>query len=156
MDIIFDVDGTLLDITHRLHHILGTERQKPYKSRNWKRFREPSLKVHDLPIKPVVTVMNSLYKDGHQILIVSGRVKSEEKDTINSLSLLSPYAGTLPTYFRSDTDYRPDYEMKKTALAKIKRDGYDPVMAFDDRPNVIKMWREQNILVADVGKGVDF
>ena len=46
--------------------------------------------------------------------------------------------------------------MKKTALMKIKRDGYDPVLAFDDRPNVIKMWKEHGILVADVGKGVDF
>ena len=162
MDVIFDVDGTLLDISHRLHWLglsestTPSERANPSNSKNWKEFRKPELKVHDFPIKPVVTVMNSLYRDGHRILIVSGRIESEEEDTIKSLSILSPYVRSLPTYFRSDTDYRPDYEMKKTALMKIKRDGYDPVLAFDDRPNVIKMWKEHGILVADVGKGVDF
>ena len=38
----------------------------------------------------------------------------------------------------------------------MRDDGYNPIMAFDDRPNVIRMWREQGLMVADIGKGVEF
>ena len=41
-------------------------------------------------------------------------------------------------------------------LDQMRRDGYDPVMAFDDRPSVVRMWREQGLVVADVGEGKEF
>lgn len=156
MDIIFDVDGTLLDITHRLYHIKVDRSNPTAKNKNWEAFRNPELKKFDTPIRPVVDTMNSLFRDGHRIIICSGRTWSEKDDTMVSLSLLSPYVQSLPTYFRSNTDYRPDTEMKFDALAHMRRHGYNPVMAFDDRPSVIKMLRDQGIIVADVGKGVDF
>ena len=36
-------------------------------------------------------------------------------------------------------------------------DGYEPSMVFDDRPSVIRMWRELGRLtVIDVGQGLEF
>ena len=53
MDIIFDIDGTLLDISHRLRHI----KQKP---KNWKAFRDPKEKTFDVPIMPVIRIATAL------------------------------------------------------------------------------------------------
>jgi hypothetical protein len=33
---------------------------------------------------------------------------------------------------------------------------FNPVMAFDDRPAVVRMWKENGLIVADVGNGVEF
>ena len=165
MDIIFDVDGTLLDITHRLHFLKlrkampNSERANPSNGKRWKEFRDPKLKALDKPIIPVIDVLLALHVDHrvfHNIIIVSGRTRSEEFDTKNSLRSLIPFINALPFYMRSEKDYRPDTEMKLTALEKMRKDGYDPIMAFEDRPSVVRMWRKQGILVADVGEGIDF
>ena len=53
MDVIFDIDGTLLDISHRLHLIgvsestAPSERAHPTNSKRWKEFRDSKLKEHD-------------------------------------------------------------------------------------------------------------
>ena len=60
------------------------------------------------------------------------------------------------TYFRSNKDFREDIEVKSDMLNKMRKHGYDPVMAFDDRPSVIRMWRERGLVVADVGYGKEF
>ena len=57
---------------------------------------------------------------------------------------------------RANKDYKPDYVSKSNLYQKVLADGYKPVMVFDDRPSVIRMWRERGLLVADVGKGEDF
>ena len=161
MDVIFDVDGTLLDITHRLHFLnlnkmmSNSERARPSGSKNWEAFRDPKLKELDEPIKPIVDVLLAMHAD-HQIIISSGRTESEEADTKSSLRKVIPFIDDLPFYMRSEKDYRPDTHMKLTALGKMRADGYNPIIAFDDRPNVIRMWREQGLMVADIGKGVEF
>ena len=36
-------------------------------------------------------------------------------------------------------------------------DGYKPKLVFDDRPSVLRMWREiEGLQVVDVGHGVEF
>jgi len=82
---------------------------------------------------------------------------------------------------RKDKDYRPDTEVKAEMLEIIRSPdvkfpgyppdpdpsvgrvfatgnskGFNPVMAFDDRPSVIRMWKEHGLTVADVGNGVEF
>jgi hypothetical protein len=32
-------------------------------------------------------------------------------------------------------------------------DGYEPIMVFDDRNQVVKMWRERGIVCAQVAEG---
>lgn len=182
MDVIFDIDGTLLDISHRLH-FLGlkestspSERAKPKASKKWKEFRNPKLKRWDEPIVPVIAVAQSLIKDGHQVLLLSGRIRDEAEGTIESLQrwfkndrILDPnkesdkrhykfgkQRGCIPLYMRANKDYKPDYVSKSNLYQKVLADGYKPVMVFDDRPSVIRMWRERGLLVADVGKGEDF
>ena len=143
MDQLFDVDGTLLDITHRLKFL----REKP---KSWKKFRDPKQKRWDEPIRPVIEIMKALRLAGHTSIIVSARIKDEEEVTRDTLREWVPDIDDIPMYLRSDKDYRKDAVVKAMLLDKIRNDGYNPVMVFDDRPQVINMWHETGLKVADV------
>lgn len=159
MHVIFDVDGTLLNIEHRLHHI----KKSP---KDWASFRDPKLKRWDEPIRPMLDLFNALWFGGHTVIIASGRTKSEEVDTRASIKsyLGSDYITDLtpdvnyavPGYFRSDKDFRKDTVVKAEMLNKMRDDGYRPTLVFDDRPSVIRMWRDLGLKVADVGSGKEF
>ena len=151
MDVIFDIDGTLLDISHRLKFI----QQKP---KDWKAFRDPKQKHWDEPIMPVVHIFNALLADGHNMIISTGRMRDEENDTRNSLVHYIPEltakqgddSWLIPFYMRRMRDNRKDTVLKKEMLNIMRIDGYNPVMVFEDRPSVINMWHEQGLKVMDV------
>jgi phosphoglycolate phosphatase-like HAD superfamily hydrolase len=151
MDVIFDIDGTLLDISHRLKFI----QQKP---KDWNAFRDPKQKRWDEPIMPIVHIFNALLADGHNVIVASARTRDEENDTRDSLVFHIPEITAIkgdnsfliPFYMRRIKDYRKDTIVKKEMLDIMRIDGYDPVMVFDDRPSVIAMWHEQGLKVMDV------
>jgi hypothetical protein len=158
MDYLFDVDGTLLDISHRLRFI----QKKP---KDWDAFRDPIQKRWDEPILPVINILNALLIAGHTTIIVSARHKDEEEDTRKTLATWIPGSPgipgmldydpefedyKIPMYLRSNRDYRSDAIVKAEILETIRMDGYKPVMVFDDRPKVINMWHEQGLKVGDV------
>ena len=154
MDIIFDIDGTLIDISHRLHLIKKTPP-------DWEEFRNPAQKRWDEPRLPIIKVAIALHKAGHQVILCSGRRESERKDTLESLSRFICYNLIGPSWkpllcMRRDKDYRPDTEVKADMLETLRNQGFNPVMVFDDRPSVIRMWKEHGLTVADVGNGIEF
>ena len=167
MDVIFDIDGTLLDISHRLKHIKKTPK-------DWKAFRDPKEKVHDEPIMPIINIARAfLYNHSKdRIIFASGRSEEERADTILSLSewfLLEGWYGvvenqdtietypTSPFYMRKEKDYRKDTIVKREMYDQMLKDGYKPELVFDDRPSVLRMWREiEGLKVVDVGHGVEF
>ena len=58
---------------------------------------------------------------------------------------------------RKEGDYRSDTIVKEEMYNQMLVDGYKPTMVFDDRPSVLRMWRELGSLtVIDVGLGVEF
>ena len=75
-DIIFDVDGTLMDIEHRRHFV----EQSP---RNFKAFRDEM--VNDTPNEDIVMMANLLKKAGHRILISTGRLEKDKELTLKQL-----------------------------------------------------------------------
>jgi hypothetical protein len=59
-------------------------------------------------------------------------------------------------YMRRNGDYRPDYEVKRDILDMIRADGYNPVKAYDDNPNVWDVWEAAGIETVRVeGYGFD-
>lgn len=160
MDVIFDVDGTLLDISHRLKFIQppgwtpetarrDEEQEGKYK-KDWKSFRDPAMKQFDKPIMPVIRILNTLASTGNRIIIATGRSRDEEVATKESLSKFIPIMDKIPMYMRSVKDYRKDSVVKKEMLVKMRKDGFDPVSVFDDRPSVIEMWHQEGLFVFDV------
>jgi hypothetical protein len=150
MDVIFDIDGTLLNIEHRLKFI----KKSP---KDWKSFRDPKQKHWDEPIVPVINLMSALYFGGETVILCSGRTLSEKEDTLNSLkSYTGEWIYDIPSYFRNDGDFREDTVVKSELLDAMYTHDFEPTMVFDDRPSVIRMWRERGLKVADVGYGEEF
>ena len=142
MDVIFDVDGTLMDIEHRRHFVV----QRP---KDFDAFREAT--SQDTAKEDIFAVAKALKAAGHRIIISSGRNKSQRAVTLKQLMAQGLLFDAL--YMRSDSDYRPDHEVKSQMLDKMRKEGFNPTMAFDDRQQVVDMWRERGLTVAQVDKG---
>lgn len=143
MLVVFDIDGTLANIEHRLDYV----RSKP---KNWKAFDAgiPNDKVN-LPVAEVFTSM--LFH--HDIVLASGRNERSRKATEDWL-WDNKLRGYQKLYMRKEDDYRNDSIVKREMLDEIIADyGKKPDMVFDDRPRVVKMWRDAGIFVFDVYQG---
>ena len=142
MDIIFDIDGTLMDIEHRKKFV----EQKP---KDWNSFRE--LTSEDTPNLDVFAIAIALQKAGNRIIIASGRNKSQRAITLKQL--MGQGLVFQEFYMRSDTDYRPDYEVKSGMLDEMIAEGYNPTLVFDDRTSVVNMWRARGLRAVQVAPG---
>lgn len=143
-EVLVDLDGTLADITHRLHFV----KQEP---KDWKGFFQTIMQ--DSPRKEVIEQVKK-YKDTHNIVIVSARPENYKHDTIIWLyQYLGIWFDTI--IMRRAEDKREDSLVKKEILERYF-DKENIECVFDDRPRVIRMWREQGLQVVDVGEGVEF
>lgn len=61
-----------------------------------------------------------------------------------------PYDGLR---MRALGDYRADNIVKKEILDQFLEEGVNPTVVFDDRNQVVEMWRENNIPCIQVAKG---
>ena len=142
MDIIFDVDGTLMDIEHRRHFV--TQRPKDFDA-----FRAAT--KDDTPKHEIFSIAKAMKAAGHRIIISSGRNKAQMDITVEQISSQGLEFDAI--FMRSNSDFRPDFEVKEGMLVKMKDQGFDPIMAFDDRQQVVDMWRRQGITVMQVAEG---
>lgn len=132
--VIFDIDGTLADASHRLHLI----KKKPP---DWDAFF--AAVGDDPPHLPVIDMARRV-AHCYQVVLVSGR---PEKTRAATQAWLNTYGlGGWPLYMRPDSDYRQDYVVKREILHRLRAEGCDIKFAVDDRPQVIAMWRGEGIL----------
>lgn len=145
--VICDLDGTLCDIRHRLHFVKRPEGEK----KDWKSFFAEI--PNDTPRSMVVTIIMDYIDKGHELFLVSGRPDTYRKETENWIANLVPYKAL---FMRRADDKRPDTEVKSDILRSHFKD-YSLIKAvIDDRPSVIRMWKEQGLNVIDVGDGTEF
>lgn len=141
---IFDIDGTLADLTHRLHHIQGERK-------NWDEFYSSC--DLDSPIEPVITVMDSLIDQGFDVWHFTGRTESVWEKTKTWL-LANTSHWDQPIVMRPDGDTRPDYVVKQEMLDNmLDVDRERLIGVFDDRQQVVDMWRRNGIKCFQVAKG---
>ena len=135
--VIFDVDGTLMDITHRRKFVQSSPK-------DWDSFNDPKNVEKDTPIEEVFELAR-LLSERNYIVISSGRKKKLSDITMKQIR--DQGLDVELFLFRSDTDFRPDYELKRDHLQKMILHFNDdfPRMAFDDRDSVVDMWRENGI-----------
>ncbi len=156
-DYICDVDGTLMNVMKRAIHAQRTKRVTD-KRMNWDNFLDPNIMLeYDTPNKDVCNVINALksqiciVEPENRIIITSARNERHRDVTIKQLQLAGvPYDAI---YLRDDGDFRPDDIVKAELLGKIITDGYNPTIAFDDRNQVVKKWRELGIKCYQVREG---
>lgn len=141
--VIFDLDGTLFDTSHRIHYI----KNKP---KNWKAFYEG---IRDDPlIEEIAHILKMYHYDGrYNIVYLTGREETYRAITLEAIKEHGlPKA---PLYMRPKRDYRPDVEVKKALLEIIRGDGHDPKIAFEDRKRNVDMFRAEGMLVCHVDEG---
>ena len=140
--VIFDIDGTLANCDHRLHHLDGERK-------DWDSFfASQSL---DAPIESITwlnrmlgVARNEMVADEQfEILIVTARPSTYEDETERWLIEHDVLLDRL--YMRAEGDYRPDNIVKAELLDQILQDGYEPYLVIDDRPQVVEMWRSFGI-----------
>lgn len=147
--VICDIDGTIADTTHRVHFVTDLKDGK----KDWKGFFGAMDK--DPVREQVRAVLIDLYNKGMNIVFMSGRPDNYKQVTLDWLARNNlDFAITL--IMRRADDKRDDTEVKKQMLNTYFSDLSKIHTVIDDRPSVIRMWREQGLEVIDVGKGIEF
>ena len=139
---IFDIDGTLSDPSHRKHWIAS-------KPRNWAAWNAGmSL---DKPQWDVISFMGMARWRRIPVVISTGREETH-RDVTDKWFL--NYGITYDKmYMRKTKDYRGDDVIKKEMLDQMRLDGYNPLLVFDDRDRVVKMWRDNGLRCFQVQEG---
>ena len=139
--VLCDLDGTLSDTEHRLHHVRG-------KQRDYEAFFAAA--GDDPPIQPVITLVQALAAQGHEIHILSGRRDDtraaterwlEEHGVPHHRLVLRPYDDRTPDHILKRRWFHADYRKE------------DVLLALEDRSRVVSMYRELGVTCLQVAEG---
>jgi FMN phosphatase YigB (HAD superfamily) len=136
--IVFDMDGTLSDHSHRLHLVTG-------ENKDYDKYFD--LCGEDKPHWPVVNMLSILNMFGHRIEIWTGRPQHKVNQTMDWMAAHGIDLMHLKK-MRPDGDYRPDFELKGQWL---EEELIKPSITFEDRPSMVQFWRSKGIFCFDVG-----
>lgn len=136
--VIFDMDGTLADVSAIRHYVA----QAP---KDFDKFHAES--VNCPPHEWVAESARNLSRAGYDILVVTARKHRWRHQTAWWLGMHNIPSDAL--FMRADGDQRKDVEVKRDILASI-REVWDVVYAYDDNPAIIALWRSEGIPVTVV------
>jgi len=148
--VIFDLDGTLADITKRRE--MSTKENGKI---DWDIFFGANNIWFDLPNEPVIT-MAQLLSERHRIVIFSGRSKATKDETkrwLNKFDVPFDVIKMRPT--SNEWKFMPDDELKQHWLDSLFKDEKkeDILCVFDDRQKVVDMWRRNGVTCFQVDDG---
>jgi predicted kinase len=110
-------------------------------------------RVHeDLPNAPVIAAVRAMHAAGHRIVFCSGRTDDCRDATQAWLAthVGVPYEGL---FMRETGDARRDSVVKREIFDREIRTRYRIVGVFDDRDQVVRMWRGLGLTVFQVAEG---
>lgn len=131
--VIFDMDGTLCDVTSVRHHVV--ERPKNYDA-----FHHGSLFCP--PIDWVVEEVERHRAAGRAILVVTAR--EERWRTLTENWLQHHSIGYHVMFMRPTGDFRSDVLIKGEIYDRIK-ERYEVHHAYDDNPSIIGLWKARGV-----------
>ena len=153
-DIIFDVDGTLMDISERLNLCDAMYDKNNRRDTWWNLFLDDKMMMYlDQPNKDVVKMAHRLHKAGHNILVCSARTERHRITTLWQLNKLCKMDWIKGLWLRKDNDRSPDNIVKREMLKTIRSQGFNPAIAFDDRNSVVNTWRSLGVQCYQVREG---
>ena len=149
-DVICDVDGTIVNIEKR--HALAKAGAKKGKKLNWNIFLDDKVILeNDVEQEDVTGVIKSLIQSGHRVIITSARNERHRTVTENSLNVAGVFRSAL--FLRPDGDFRTDSEFKQEVLNSLIANDWKPDLVFDDRNQVVNMWRQNGLTCVQVAEG---
>ncbi|MDT4994896.1 MAG: hypothetical protein QOH97_4788 [Actinoplanes sp.] len=106
----------------------------------------------DLPNPAVIQAVRAMHSAGNAIVFCSGRdaVCRAETEAWLELFVGVPYEGL---FMRPEGDSRKDSIVKREIFDQDIRDRWRVVGVFDDRRQVVRMWRELGLTVFQVAEG---
>jgi predicted kinase len=133
--VLVDLDGTLAKMVGR----------SPF---DWDRVDE------DDAHQDVVDLVNTLRDAGAEVIFVSGRDARAYKRTRNWLDRnVGPWTRLTPLLMRSEYDMRKDSIVKEEIYRQEILGRYNVWLVFDDRNQVVDMWRNLGLRVLQVAPG---
>ncbi|HVF26456.1 MAG TPA: HAD family acid phosphatase [Anaerolineales bacterium] len=138
--VIFDIDGTLADVSERVHHI----NKKP---KDWDSFFQGI--PQDKAIRSMVRLCNILYESGIRIILCSGRSDQYRTETIEWLAQEGVNYHELR--LRGGNDRRSDVIVKREMLAGMERSRI--LFVVEDRSGVVEMWRSEGLVCLQCAPG---
>ncbi|MCA2213539.1 phosphatase domain-containing protein [Jidongwangia harbinensis] len=106
----------------------------------------------DRPNQAVIAAVRAMHAAGHAVVFCSGRDETARADTETWLArhVDVPYQGL---FLRARGDSRRDSVVKSEIFADKIRGRWRIVGVFDDRQQVVRMWRELGLTVFQVAEG---
>ncbi|WP_328851740.1 AAA family ATPase [Micromonospora globbae] len=106
----------------------------------------------DQPNEAVIAAVRAMHSAGYGVVFCSGRDASARADTVAWLArhVRVPY---LALHLRAVGDSRKDSVVKREIYEREIRDRYRVVGVFDDRVQVVRMWRALGLTVFQVADG---
>ncbi len=106
--VVFDIDGTLAKINHRLHHIIEGEK-------DWKAFHDGI--PNDIPNDSVITLLRIMKTAGYRIILSTGRFEKGRERTEKWLAKHLIFHHDL--FMRPNGDFRPDHGRKDNLIHPV-------------------------------------
>ncbi len=145
MKVIFDLDGTLADIDHRLHFVQNG-------NKDWDGFYAAC--VDDKPKAAIIELALMCDDAGHEIIISSGRSENVRAQTEAWLEKHGVNYATL--LMRPDACFVPDQALKKAWLDQGLLGAKEEILfVVEDRDRMVKMWRDQGLTCLQVEQWVE-
>lgn len=152
---IFDLDGTLADISHRRHLVENGNRE-------WDAFYAAC--VDDKPNVNVIQLFNTLANDidgyenwANELWVWSGRssvVRYESNLWLGKYTGFSKGSSITEFRMRPDGDFTPDDQLKEKWLNEMSpKDRERLVLVVDDRKKVVDMWRRNGVTCLQCAEG---
>ena len=150
MRVIFDLDGTLADDRHR-HCFLDDP------DPDWDSYYDAC--GDDAPIWPGLETADALIRAGHDVKIWTARPDDIRDKTLKWLGEVSFKLGSdlaaVPLRMRMANEFGADgLALKRYWLLDARRRGVKPDLVFEDRAEIVEMFRAAGVPCFQVSEGV--
>lgn len=129
--VIVDIDGVLADGAHRQHLV---------KAKRWREFFDAA--HGDTPIAETAVLLRLLDAD-LVVVLLTGRPVRVREATVAWLAEHG-YRWDL-LIMKEDTDLRRTDTAKRLAVTALREAGFTPVLALDDEPGNVEMYRHEGV-----------
>ena len=135
--IIFDLDGVLFDSTHRAE--LVPDKSLQHLRSAWQPFNDACdgdlvIPAGKLLLGALAATRPIFFLTSRPYLVFDKTVKAIKDADIDNL-------GVFKLYMRMADDCRPPVEFKNAMIALLMREGCIPILAVDDDPEILAMYK---------------